>query len=134
MRCRWLPHIWFANNTTLRDLNINRWRDLAPALTALKTTRLAAEDPFQWSVAGIFRSPPESLCGLEVLLRSQDSKVKELVIEKVNTRTVGMHPKSGSWDVIPHLHQFDHSYSTLNHENIQQLQSCATSKYSTTAS
>jgi Ran GTPase-activating protein (RanGAP) involved in mRNA processing and transport len=33
-----------------------------------------------------------SLSGLEVLLRSQDLKVKELVLRKVDTRTVGLYP------------------------------------------
>jgi Ran GTPase-activating protein (RanGAP) involved in mRNA processing and transport len=34
---------------------------------------------------------PRSLYGLEVLLRSKDSKVKELILEQVDTNTVGLH-------------------------------------------
>jgi hypothetical protein len=114
-------YIWFANNTTLRDLKFNSWRDLAPVLTALKTTRPLQKIHFNAApIAGIFRLPPESLCGLEVLLRSQDSKVKELVIEKVNTRTVGLHPSGAGRNTT--LTSLTIAYSTLNHENIQQLQ------------
>jgi hypothetical protein len=74
----------FANNTTLRDLKIQGWRaaSLAQVLTAaLRKIHLTAA------------SSDYLLClsGLEVLLRSQDSKVKELILEKVDTNTVGLH-------------------------------------------
>jgi hypothetical protein len=80
----------FANNTTLRDLEFQGWReaDLGPVLTALQEHPALQKIKFG---SATYASLP-SLSGLGVLLRSQDSKVKELIFENiVYTRTVGLH-------------------------------------------
>jgi Ran GTPase-activating protein (RanGAP) involved in mRNA processing and transport len=76
-----------ANNTTLRDLELKSWReaDLAPVLTALQNHPTL--ERIHFSVKYVDYLP--SLSGLDGLLRSQDSKVKELVFERANIRTVG---------------------------------------------
>jgi Ran GTPase-activating protein (RanGAP) involved in mRNA processing and transport len=64
-----------------------------------------------------------SLSGLEVLLRSQDSKVKELVLERVDIRTVGLHSvmrELGRNSTVTKLVIVD---SVLGHEIAQQLKS-----------
>jgi hypothetical protein len=78
----------FANNTTLRDVEFQSWRvaGLTPVLTALQ--RHPALQKIHFSVKSM--DCLLSLSGLEVLLRSQDSKVKELILEQVNARTVGL--------------------------------------------
>jgi Leucine-rich repeat (LRR) protein len=112
----------FANNTTLRDLEFQGWReaDLTPVLTALR------EHPALQKIH-VTTSPDmislPSLSGLEVLLRSQDSKVKELVLEKVNTSTVGLHPvirELGRNTTVTSLAIRD---SVLSRDNVQQLKS-----------
>jgi hypothetical protein len=81
----------FAKNTTLRDLELSGWReaDLAPVLTALQ------DHPDLQKIHFSAVSPASgylpSLSGLEVLLRSQGSKVKELVLEQFDYRTLGVH-------------------------------------------
>jgi hypothetical protein len=79
----------FASNTTLRELEFYGWRDadLAPVLIALQDHPALQKIHFSEAVDYL-----PSLSGLEVLLRSQDSKVNELILEEVNTRTVGLHP------------------------------------------
>jgi hypothetical protein len=66
--------------------------------------------------------PLLSLSGLEVLLRSQDSKVKELILEQVDsTRTVGLHPvmqELGRNTTVTDLSILD---SVLSIENVHQL-------------
>jgi hypothetical protein len=79
----------FASNTTLRDLEFSRWQeaDLTPVLTALHCHPALEKIHFNGKRLGYL----PSLSGLEVLLRGQDSKVKELILEQVDTRTVGLH-------------------------------------------
>ena len=62
-----------------------------------------------------------SLSGLEVLLRSQDSKVKELVLEKVNIDTVGLRPVMQELGRNTTLTSLTFRNSRLNHESVQQL-------------
>jgi hypothetical protein len=78
----------FADNTTLRDLELTNWKEtsLVPVLAALQGHPALQKIHFS---AGYLDNLP-SLSGLEALLRSQDSKVKNLVIEDVDTRTVGL--------------------------------------------
>jgi hypothetical protein len=81
----------FANNTTLRYLKFQGWRaaDLAPVLTALQDHPGLRKIHLAGSIdMNLFLSRS----GLEVLLRSHDSKIKELVLERINTSTVGLHP------------------------------------------
>jgi Ran GTPase-activating protein (RanGAP) involved in mRNA processing and transport len=110
----------FANNTTLRDLDLDSWReaDLAPVLTALQRHPVLKKIHFN---ASSFDYLP-SLSGLEDLLRSQDSKVKELVLEKVDTRTVGLRPVMRVLERNTTLTSLTIRYSGLNHESVQQLQ------------
>jgi Ran GTPase-activating protein (RanGAP) involved in mRNA processing and transport len=81
----------FANNTTLCDVEFRSWpeADLTPVLTALQCHPALKVIQFSGKVYG---EDLPSLSGLEMLLRSQDSKVKELVLAQVETRTVGLHP------------------------------------------
>jgi hypothetical protein len=113
----------FANNTTLCDLEFNSWReaDLTPVLIALqchpalKKINISAD---YWDMS--FDSLP-SLSGLEVLLRSHDSKVKELVLGQVDTNTVGLHSvlrELGRNTTVANLAIRD---SVLSRENVQQL-------------
>jgi hypothetical protein len=80
----------FANNTTLRDLEFRGWQeaDLVPVLTALQEHPALQKIQFRPTFSSGYLP---GLSGLEVLLRSQDSKVKELVLETVDTRTNGLH-------------------------------------------
>jgi hypothetical protein len=63
-----------------------------------------------------------SLSGLEVLLRSQDSKVNELILEEIDTdTTVGLHQvlqELGRNTTVTDLSIFD---SWLSRENVQQV-------------
>jgi Ran GTPase-activating protein (RanGAP) involved in mRNA processing and transport len=111
----------FANNTTLRDLEFNSWReaDLAPVLPVLQRHPALQKIRFSSNYGDYI----PSLSGLEVLLRSQDSKVKELVLERVDTRTVGLHPvlrELGRNTTVTKLAIRD---SALSHEIAQQLNS-----------
>jgi hypothetical protein len=109
----------FANNTTLRDLEIDSWQeaDLTPVLTALQDhpalqkIHLTGES---------WRYLP-SLSGLEVLLRSPDSNVKELVLERVNTRTVGLHPVMRELGRNTTVTNLAIRHSELSREIAQQL-------------
>jgi Ran GTPase-activating protein (RanGAP) involved in mRNA processing and transport len=109
----------FANNTTLRDLEFNSWpeADLAPVLTALQ--RHPALEKIHFSAVYLDYLP--SLSGLEVLLRSQDSKVKELIIEEVDTRTVGLHPVLRELERNTTVTSLAIRESLLSPENVQQL-------------
>jgi Ran GTPase-activating protein (RanGAP) involved in mRNA processing and transport len=82
----------FASNTTLRDIEFNSWQetDLATVLTALQDH--PALEEIHLSASEKYGDYLLSLSGVEALLRSQNSKVKELVIEQVASRTVGLHP------------------------------------------
>jgi Ran GTPase-activating protein (RanGAP) involved in mRNA processing and transport len=110
----------FANNTTLRDLVFTSWReeaDLTPVLAALQDH--PALQKIHFSADYLDYLP--SLSGLEVLLRSQDSKVKELVLEHVDTRTVGLQPvlrELGRNTTVTRLAIRD---SVLSPDSIQQL-------------
>jgi Ran GTPase-activating protein (RanGAP) involved in mRNA processing and transport len=115
----------FASNTTLRDVHFQSWReaDLAQALTALQdhpTLEKIHFNGYYSNVESLGYLP--SLSGLKVLLRSQDSKAKELVIEDVDTHTVGLHPvvrELGRNTTINNLTIRD---SVLSRDNVQQLQ------------
>jgi Ran GTPase-activating protein (RanGAP) involved in mRNA processing and transport len=115
----------FANNTTLRDLEFQSWReaDLAPMLIALQRHPALKKIHISAGCSDIsFQSVP-SLSGLEVLLRSQDSKVKELILEQVGTRTVGLPPvlqELGRNTTVTHLSICD---SVLSRENFQEVKS-----------
>jgi hypothetical protein len=109
----------FANNTTLRDLEFGSWReaDLAPVLTALQRHPALQKIHFSAISVGFLRS----LSGLEGLVRSQNSKVKELVLEQVGPRTVGLRPvmqELGRNTTVINLAIRD---SELSRENVQQL-------------
>jgi ABC-type Na+ transport system ATPase subunit NatA len=71
-------------------------------------------------IAGSLDNLP-SISGLEVLLRSQDSKVKELILEQVNTHTVGLHrvlQELARNTTVTHLAIRN---SALSRESVQQL-------------
>jgi Ran GTPase-activating protein (RanGAP) involved in mRNA processing and transport len=115
----------FANNTTLRDVNFQGWReaDLALVLTALQDHPALQKITFSEEPAPeeyLYSLP--SLSGLEDLLRSQDSKVKELVLQKVDTRTVGLRPVMQELGRNTTLTTLAIRDSGLNHESVQQLQ------------
>jgi Ran GTPase-activating protein (RanGAP) involved in mRNA processing and transport len=110
----------FASNTTLRDIKFKSWReaDLAPVLTALQ--RHPALEKIHFNASSFNYLP--SLSGLEDLLRSQDSKVKELVLEKVDTRTAGLRPVMRELGHNTTLTSLTIRDSGLNHESVQELQ------------
>jgi Ran GTPase-activating protein (RanGAP) involved in mRNA processing and transport len=110
----------FANNTTLRDVNFQGWReaDLVPVLTTLQ------DHPVLQKIT--FSADPEDssiyLPSVSGLFCSQDSKVNELIFERVDTRTVGLHPvmrELGRNATVTTLTICD---SMLSRENVQQLQ------------
>jgi hypothetical protein len=113
----------FANNTTLCDLEFKGWRavDLAPMLTALQNHPALQKIKVKQS-----RLPDQSadtlgLSGLEVLLRSQDSKVKELVLQQVDYSTVGLHPVLRELGRSTTVTNLAIRSSVLDRENFQQL-------------
>jgi Ran GTPase-activating protein (RanGAP) involved in mRNA processing and transport len=112
----------FANNTTLRDLEFQGCRevDIAPVLTALQD-RPALRKIHLTGSADMDLLP--SLSGLEVLLRSQDSKVKELVIERMNTSTIDLHPVIRELGRNTTVTNLAIRISVLSRENVQQLKS-----------
>jgi Ran GTPase-activating protein (RanGAP) involved in mRNA processing and transport len=107
----------FANNTTLRDLEFNSWRDadLAPVLTALH------DHPVLQKICFHAHSAHSGLSGLEVLLRSQASRVKELILEQVSTRTVGLHSVLQELARNTTVTKLAIRKSVLSHESTQQL-------------
>jgi Ran GTPase-activating protein (RanGAP) involved in mRNA processing and transport len=109
----------FANNTTLRDLEFQDWRDaeLTPMLTALQHHPMLQKIHF---LALCLNYLP-SLSGLEALLRSQDSKVKELILENVDIRTVGLHPVLRELRRSTIVTSLSICNSTLNRKKIQLL-------------
>jgi Ran GTPase-activating protein (RanGAP) involved in mRNA processing and transport len=109
----------FADNTTLRDLELSSWRavDQAPVLSALQHHPALKKIHFN---AEYFDHLP-SLSGLEVLLRSQVSKVKELVLEKVGTRTVGLCSVMQELERNTKVTNLAIRYCKLSHENIQHI-------------
>jgi hypothetical protein len=112
----------FANNTTLRDLKFQGWRpaDLAPVLTALQDHPALRKIYFGPASSYAYL---QSLSGLDVLLRSQDSRVNELVLDQVSTRTVGLCPvirELGRNTTVTSLVIRD---SVLSRENVQELKS-----------
>jgi Ran GTPase-activating protein (RanGAP) involved in mRNA processing and transport len=111
----------FANNTTLRDLEFQDWRgaELTPVLTALQDHTTLQKIHF----CALHLDYLPSLSGLEVLLRSQDSKVKELVLDKLDTRTVGLHPVLRELERNTAVTTLAIRVSVLSHENVQQLKS-----------
>jgi Ran GTPase-activating protein (RanGAP) involved in mRNA processing and transport len=110
----------FANNTTLRNLTFDGWQEaeLAAVLTALHCHPALQKIHF----SGKFRNYLPSLSGLEVLLRSQDSKVKELILEQVDTdTTVGLHPVLQELGRNTTVTDLSIRYSALTRENVQQV-------------
>jgi Ran GTPase-activating protein (RanGAP) involved in mRNA processing and transport len=110
----------FANNTTLRDIEFNSWleAELAPVLTALHCH--PALQKIHFGAKSVDYLP--SLSGLEVLLRSQDSKVKELIFEQVDTtRTVGLHPVMQELARNTRVTDLSILDSVLSRENVQQV-------------
>jgi Ran GTPase-activating protein (RanGAP) involved in mRNA processing and transport len=115
----------FANNTTLRDLKFMSWgdTDLTPVLTALQHHPVLQKIQFSAGYgcpSSEFFRP--SLSGLEVLLRSQDSKVKELILEQVSTATVGLHPVLQELGHNTRVTKLTIRKSTWSRENAHQLQ------------
>jgi Ran GTPase-activating protein (RanGAP) involved in mRNA processing and transport len=109
----------FADNKTLRDLELKSWPEanLVPVLTALQ--HHPALQKIHLSELSFDNLP--SLFGLEVLLRNRDSKVKELVLEQVGPRTVGLRlvmQELGRNTTVTNLTIRD---SVLSRENVQQL-------------
>jgi hypothetical protein len=63
-----------------------------------------------------------SLSGLEVLLPINDSKAKELVLDQVDARTVGLHSVMMELGHNTALTNLAICNSVLSHENVQQLE------------
>jgi hypothetical protein len=102
----------FASNTTLCELELTHQAGIAPVLAALQ------DHP---KLQKIRLNCAPNLSGLEVLLRSQDSKVNELILVGVGTSTVGLQAvmrELGRNTTVTNLTIRD---STLSRENIQQL-------------
>jgi hypothetical protein len=55
------------------------------------------------------------------VLRSKDSKVKELILERINTRTIGLHPVLQELGRNIRLTHLTIRRSVLSRENVQQL-------------
>jgi hypothetical protein len=110
----------FANNTTLRGIEVKSWKeaDLTPVLTALQSHPALHKIFFANTLDSNL-----SLSGLEVLLRSQDSKVKELVLEQVDTRTVGFQPVLRELERNTIVTSLAIRYSKLSRENVRQVKS-----------
>jgi Ran GTPase-activating protein (RanGAP) involved in mRNA processing and transport len=113
----------FASNTTLSDLKFQSWpeADLAPALTALQDHPALQKIHFSPSDEYADYFPLPSLSGLEVLLRSQHSKVKELVIEQVDPHTVGLRPVLQELARNTTVINMAIHNSVLSREDVQQL-------------
>jgi Ran GTPase-activating protein (RanGAP) involved in mRNA processing and transport len=109
----------FASNTTLRDLEFQGWRetDLARVMIALQ--RHPALQKIQLSAQSLDFLPSPS--GLEVLLRSQHSKVKELILHKVDTHTAGFHALMQELEHNATITNLAIRESVLSRENVQQL-------------
>jgi Ran GTPase-activating protein (RanGAP) involved in mRNA processing and transport len=109
----------FANNTTLRDLRIESWRsaNLVPVLTALQDHPALR----RIRLVSVFYACLESVSGLEVLLRSHDSKVKELVLEQVDAGTVGLYSVMRELAHNTTVTSLAIRKSVLSRENVQQL-------------
>jgi hypothetical protein len=109
----------FANNTTLRYLQLDTWQqaDLPPVLTALQCHPTLKKI---YLSSGCSPMLP-SLSGLEGLLRSKDSKIKDVILEQVKSSSVGLIPvieelrRNGTVISLAILR------SQLTHEDIQQL-------------
>jgi hypothetical protein len=109
----------FANNTTLCELELIGCErdDLAPVLAALQDHPTLQTIHFRSEWSGFV----SSLSGLEVLLRSQDSKVKELVLVGVEIRTVGLQTVMQELGRNTKVADLTICGSTLSRENVQQL-------------
>jgi Ran GTPase-activating protein (RanGAP) involved in mRNA processing and transport len=112
----------FASNTTLRDLEFQDWReaDLAPVMTALQEHPALQKICFSTTY---HEGCLPSLSGLEVLLRSQDSKVKELILKEADTNTAGLHKVMQELGRNTTVTNLVIRYSVLSRENVQQLKS-----------
>jgi Ran GTPase-activating protein (RanGAP) involved in mRNA processing and transport len=111
----------FASNTTLCELKLIGWQrdDLAPVLTALQDHPKLLKIHFRPERTGFV----PSLSGLEVLLHSQDSKVKELVFDRVETSTVGLQTVMQELGRNTTLTNLTIWGSIVSGENVQQLTS-----------
>jgi hypothetical protein len=110
----------FAHNTTLRDLELESCREayLVPVLTALQRHPALQKIHLSARFLDLYLS---SLSGLEALLRSQDSKVKELVFDNVDTRTVGLYPVIQELERNTTVTNLAIRNSKLSRETLQQL-------------
>jgi Ran GTPase-activating protein (RanGAP) involved in mRNA processing and transport len=122
----------FANNTTLCELEVTqqvavvhrvanymvceldltRQAGIAPLLTALQDHPKLQKIRLDYVL---------DLSGLEVLLRSQDSKVNKLILDRVGTRTVGLEAVMQELGRNTTVTSFTICGSTLSRENVQQL-------------
>jgi Ran GTPase-activating protein (RanGAP) involved in mRNA processing and transport len=111
-----------VNNTTLRDLEFQGWReaDLAPVLTALRHHPVLRKITLTMP---LHIGPLPGLSGLEVVLRSQDSKIKELVLEDVDNRTAGLHKVMRELGRNTTVTNLVIRKSVLSRDNVQQLKS-----------
>jgi hypothetical protein len=106
----------FANNTTLCELKLIDCErdDLAPIFTALQ------DHP---TLQKIHLNYVLNLSGLEVLLRSQDSKVNELILDGVVPSTVGLKAVMQKLGRNTTVTSFTICASVLSRDNVQQLKS-----------
>jgi hypothetical protein len=113
----------------LRDLELKSWpeADLAALLTALQ--RHPALEKIHFSAIVKYVNGERSmnglpsLSGLKVFLRGQDSKVKELILEEVDTYTVGLHPVSQELGRNTTVTDLSIRESVLSRENVQEVKS-----------
>jgi hypothetical protein len=103
----------FANNW-MCELELTRQTGLAPLLTALQDHQ---------KLQKIRLNCVLNLSGLEVLWRSQDSKVKELVLEGVGTSTVGLKAVLQELGRNTKVDDLTICASVLSRENVQELTS-----------
>jgi hypothetical protein len=112
----------FANNTTLRDLEFEGWReaDLASVLTVLQ--KHSALQKINLTGTPVVK-PLWSLSGIEVLLCRHDSKANELVLEQINARAVGLHQVIRELGCNTTVTNLAIRGSVLSRESVQQLKS-----------
>jgi hypothetical protein len=108
----------FANNTTLRDLDLDSWGEADLVLVSAALQRHSVLKKIHFNA---YCDYLPSLSGLEDLLRSQDSKVKELIFEGVDRRTVDFYPVMRELGRNATITTLTIRESVLNHESVQQL-------------
>jgi Ran GTPase-activating protein (RanGAP) involved in mRNA processing and transport len=115
----------FANNTTLRDLTLQDWReaDLTLVLAALQghpaLQKIRIRQPYLTAISA--EIPSSS--GLEALLHNQDSKVNELALEKVRYSTVGFRRLMQELERNTAITDLSIRDSVLSRESVQQVKS-----------